>query len=115
MESQACWPALASTLESCPKAELRQLYASASEIHHHLKNAARAESPLPRMWFGTDIPEMRWRAESARWELETTTGRYRCRVLIIAAGRLPEPRMPAIPGLEGFPGPVFHSSAWDVG
>jgi cation diffusion facilitator CzcD-associated flavoprotein CzcO len=98
-----------------PKTDWSQFYASGAEIHRYLRDAAREEGLLPRTRFGTDLLEMRWRPDSARWELETTTGRYRCRVLVVAAGRLSEPRIPAIPGLEGFTGPVFHSSAWDDG
>lgn len=96
-----------------PSSDWARFYASGAEIHRYLKDAAREEGLLPRMRFGTDVLEMRWQDESARWDLETTTGRYRCRVLVVAAGRLSEPRIPAIPGLEGFTGPVFHSSAWD--
>ena len=96
-----------------PKTDWEQFYATGSEIQHYLTDAVREEGLLPRIRFGTDVLDMRWRAESARWELETTAGSYCCRVLIIAAGRLSEPRIPAIPGLGGFTGPVFHSSAWD--
>jgi cation diffusion facilitator CzcD-associated flavoprotein CzcO len=36
-------------------------------------------------------------------------------VLAVAAGRLSEPRIPEIPGLSDFAGPVFHSARWDGG
>ncbi|GGF40932.1 cyclohexanone monooxygenase [Microbacterium sorbitolivorans] len=32
--------------------------------------------------------------------------------LILAAGRLTEPKIPQIPGLHTFPGPMFHSARW---
>jgi cation diffusion facilitator CzcD-associated flavoprotein CzcO len=96
-----------------PKTDWQQFYAGGDEIHQYLRDAAREEGLLPRLRFGTDVLEARWRDDSSRWELETTTGRYRCRVLAMAAGRLSEPRIPEIPGLDGFSGPVFHSSAWD--
>jgi len=96
-----------------PKSDWGRFYAGGGEIHNYLRDAARQEGLLPHLRFGTEVLEMRWHEHSARWELETTTGRYRCRVLVMAAGRLSEPRIPDIDGLEGFAGPVFHSSQWD--
>lgn len=96
-----------------PKTDWGRFYAGGEEIHRYLSDAARQEGLLPHLRFATDVLEMRWQPDSARWELETTTGNYRCRVLVMAAGRLSEARIPEIPGLAGFPGPVFHSSAWD--
>ena len=96
-----------------PKTDWGRFYAGGAEIHRYLADAARQEGLLPHLRFGTDVLEMRWQADSARWQLETTTGRYRCRVLVMAAGRLSEPRIPGLAGIEHFPGPVFHSSAWD--
>ena len=95
------------------KSDWGQFYADGGQIHRYLQDAARQEGLLPHLRFGTDVRQMRWQPDAARWQLDTTTGSYRCRVLIIAAGRLSEPRIPEIPGLAGFPGPVFHSSAWD--
>ncbi|TIC79491.1 NAD(P)/FAD-dependent oxidoreductase [Nocardioides sp. GY 10127] len=34
-------------------------------------------------------------------------------VLVLAAGRLTQPRLPDVPGLASFAGRVFHSSSWD--
>ncbi len=34
-------------------------------------------------------------------------------VLVLACGRLTEPSIPRIAGLESFPGPLFHSARWD--
>ena len=98
-----------------PKTDWGRFYADGAEINRYLTEAARQEGLLPHLRFATEVREMRWHEDSARWELETTTGQYRCRVLVMAAGRLSEPRIPGIAGLDSFPGPVFHSSAWDHG
>jgi cyclohexanone monooxygenase len=37
----------------------------------------------------------------------------RSQYVVLALGTLNEPRIPAIPGIERFAGPVFHSSRWD--
>jgi cation diffusion facilitator CzcD-associated flavoprotein CzcO len=95
------------------KSDWEQFYANGAEIQRYLKDSARQEGLQPHLRFRTDVLEMRWQPDSARWHLETTNGLYRCRVLVVAAGRLSEPRIPEIPGLADFAGPVFHSSAWD--
>ena len=96
-----------------PKTDWGQFYANGAEIQKYLKDSARQEGLLPHLRFATEVLEMRWQPDSARWHLETTTGQYHCRVLVVAAGRLSEPRIPEIPGLADFAGPVFHSSEWD--
>ena len=96
-----------------PKTDWGQFYANGAEIQKYLKDSARQEGLLPHLRFATEVLEMRWQPDSARWHLETTTGQYHCRVLVVAAGRLSEPRIPVIPGLADFAGPVFHSSEWD--
>jgi cation diffusion facilitator CzcD-associated flavoprotein CzcO len=98
-----------------PKSDWGRFYAGGAEIHRYLSEAARHEGLLPHLRLGTEVLGMRWHDDLARWELETSMGRYRCRVLVMAAGRLSEARIPEIPGLDSFPGPVFHSSAWDHG
>ena len=96
-----------------PKTDWGQFYANGAEIQKYLKDSVRQEGLLPHVRFATEVLEMRWQPDSARWYLETTTGQYHCRVLVVAAGRLSEPRIPEIPGLADFAGPVFHSSEWD--
>lgn len=96
-----------------PKTDWGQFYATGAEIQKYLTDSARQEGLLPHLRFATEVLEMRWQPDSTRWYLETTTGRYHCRVLVVAAGRLSEPRIPEIPGLADFAGPVFHSSEWD--
>jgi cation diffusion facilitator CzcD-associated flavoprotein CzcO len=98
-----------------PKTDWGRFYAGGAEIQRYLTEAAAQEGLLPHLRFATDVLQMRWHEESARWELETSRGRYRCRVLVMAAGRLSQPRIPEITGLAEFSGPVFHSSTWDHG
>ncbi|WP_232531714.1 flavin-containing monooxygenase [Microbacterium halophytorum] len=42
-------------------------------------------------------------------------GTIRAEHLVLACGRLSEPRIPHVPGLAGFHGPVFHSARWPDG
>ncbi|GAA1830621.1 NAD(P)/FAD-dependent oxidoreductase [Pseudonocardia ailaonensis] len=96
-----------------PRPDWSRVFAPGSEIQEYLREAARAEGLLPHLRFGADMHEARW--EGDRWRITTGAGTWRARVLVMAAGRLSEPRMPELPGLESFPGPVFHTSRWDPG
>ena len=63
--------------------------------------------------FDVTVTEARWDAALSRWRIRTSRGDISADVLISAAGPLSEPRLPDIPGLESFPGEVFHSSRWN--
>ena len=51
--------------------------------------------------------------EDGVWTVRTTAGTFRGRALVSAAGPLVEPKLPEVPGLAEFDGPVFHSARWD--
>ena len=59
---------------------------------------------------------MRWDGELGRWRVETNRGdELRPKFVIMAAGVLNMPKLPAIPGIERFKGKMFHSARWDFG
>ncbi len=94
-----------------PKPDWSRVFAPGEEIHDYLRECARDEGLDPHLHLGAEMQRARWQDD--HWEIVTTAGSYRARVLVMAAGRLSEPRMPEIPGLADFPGPVFHSARWD--
>ena len=96
-----------------PKPDWSGFFASGPEIHGYLRDAARTEGLERHLRLGSEVLEMRWSADDRRWRVRTGAGDYVCRTLIVAAGRLSDARMPDMPGLDSFPGPVMHSSAWD--
>ena len=67
----------------------------------------------PYIRFGTELAEARWDRAGAQWQLRTSRGDMTADVVIAAAGPLSTPSLPDIPGLDTFPGPVFHSARWD--
>lgn len=97
------------------KSDWSHYYASGAEIQGYLKECARTEGLLPHLRFGADVLDMRWDEAVETWSVNTTRGRYRCRVLVMAAGRLSEPRIPQVSGLDSFPGDIFHSCRWNEG
>jgi len=95
-----------------PNANWSKFYADGSEILGYLRQAVQEEGLLPHLRLHEEATSMRWDGESRRWTVRTPQGVYVSRVLIVAAGRLSEPRYLDVPGLRSFAGPVFHSSRW---
>lgn len=93
-----------------PKSDWSHFYAAGAEIHEYLRQCAAEIEP--RLRLRTEVLETRWVDDAERWLVRTSRGDYCCRTLVMAAGRLSEPRMPATPGLDSFPGQAFHSSRW---
>ena len=55
----------------------------------------------------------RWDPAAAEWEVTTSAGTIRARVLALGIGALCEPRLPDIQGIDSFSGPVMHTARWD--
>ncbi|MCS5732246.1 flavin-containing monooxygenase [Herbiconiux daphne] len=87
-------------------------FSPGAEIQEYLRTVVRDEGLTPQILLRTDVTAMTWHDADARWLLTTSRGDYRCRVLIVAAGRLSEPHLPDLPGLDTFTGTALHSSAW---
>lgn len=88
-------------------------FARGGEIREYLEQVAVAEGLHDRIVLNSAMREARW--EDDGWLIETAEGALRARALVLACGRLTEPSIPDIPGLETFDGPLFHSARWDHG
>ncbi len=95
-----------------PNPEWSRLFAPGDEIRSYLVDAARDEGIAPHLRLGTEVLDARWNEQTGRWTVTTSHGVWDAGVVILACGRLSEPRIPGVPGLDGFPGPVFHSARW---
>ena len=90
------------------------VFARGDEIHRYLQHVAEAEGLRDRLRLNTPMLSARWQGDG--WTIETGgshAGTVRARRLVLACGRLTEPRIPPIEGLENFDGPIFHSARWD--
>nr|WP_274636894.1 NAD(P)/FAD-dependent oxidoreductase [Microbacterium bovistercoris] len=88
------------------------VFARGDEIRAYLEHVAAAERIAP--WLETPMLDARW--DAGAWRIRTggaRPGQLTADALVLACGRLTEPRIPDIPGLESFPGPMFHSARWD--
>ncbi|MGV9769409.1 flavin-containing monooxygenase [Microbacterium sp. NPDC003461] len=129
-------------LASHPWPEWSRTFAPGHEIRAYLEHVVRTECLERHLRLGTALAGARWdgarwivrTAGGARMHNEgdaaaSPTGRasaasdphdlpslcsdeFTADHLILACGRLTEPRIPHIAGLETFPGPVVHSARW---
>jgi len=66
--------------------------------------------------FGVDVDRVHWHEESGEYSIHSgSTELMRAKYVISAVGLLSDPRIPNLPGLDTFEGPLFHSSKWDTG
>jgi cation diffusion facilitator CzcD-associated flavoprotein CzcO len=88
-------------------------FSAQPEIWDYLRDCARRFGILPHLRLGHEVRRATWDEGRRRWRVETSAGTWTADVLIAAASPLSEPKVPALPGLDGFEGTVFHSARWD--
>ncbi|ANY06877.1 flavin-containing monooxygenase [Pseudonocardia sp. HH130630-07] len=89
------------------------LYAPGHEVQDYARRLARSTGLLKHIRFGADVDSTRWDPAAACWRIETPLGEFTANVLVSAAGLVADPKLPDVPGLAEFDGPVFHSARWD--
>lgn len=89
-------------------------YATGTEIFEHCRAIGRRYGLYDRALFQTRVSRIEWRDADARWLVETDRGdRIRARFVSLSQGPLAKVKLPGIPGIRDFEGPLFHSSRWD--
>lgn len=88
-------------------------FAPGAEIHRYLQDVADREGLGDRLRLRTPMLGATWDDTARLWRIDTGTERIDAAVLVLACGRLTEPEVPGIPGLETFAGPIFHTARWD--
>jgi len=106
-------PAHLYSLAAHPNAQWSRTFAPGGEIQDYLRGVAEREALGDRLRLRTPMLGARWDAEGSVWRIDTGAEPLVARSLVLACGRLTEPNVPAIAGLESFPGPLFHSARWD--
>ncbi len=91
-------------------------FSNGSEIYRYCKQIADKFGFADKALVHTLANTLRWDDEIKRWRVGTNRGdEIRARFVIIAAGVLNMPKLPAIPGIDAFKGKIFHTSRWDYG
>src|SRR3954463_14858893 len=96
-----------------PNPDWRRTYSRQPEIRAYLRRCAERFGIDPHVRVNTAFEGATWDDSSGRWDVETSSGRVSARYLVLALGPLSEPKFPTLPGLDGFPGTVFHSGRWN--
>ncbi|MEU6233983.1 NAD(P)/FAD-dependent oxidoreductase [Kitasatospora sp. NPDC047058] len=96
-----------------PNPDWPRSFSGQPAIRAYLEKVTDVFGIRPHLRFNTEVTEARWEADEARWRITTTAGQWTADALVAAAGPLADPQIPNLPGLDAFPGKVFHSSRWD--
>ncbi|WP_295830795.1 NAD(P)/FAD-dependent oxidoreductase [uncultured Microbacterium sp.] len=106
-------PAHLYSLAAHPNAGWSRTFAPGGEIQDYLREVAAREELGDKLRLRTPMLGAAWDAETSVWRIDTGAEELVARSLVLACGRLTEPFVPTIPGLESFAGPLFHSARWD--
>jgi cation diffusion facilitator CzcD-associated flavoprotein CzcO len=107
-------------LASHPNPGWSGTFATGAEIHAYLEGVVESEGLRDRLRLRTPMRSAQWDAGQGVWRIGTGSPHgggpaetIVADVLVLACGRLTEPAIPRIAGLDQFPGPRFHSARWD--
>ncbi|GGX82987.1 flavin-containing monooxygenase [Streptomyces minutiscleroticus] len=96
-----------------PNPDWPRAFSGQEHIRAYLEHVADTFGLRPHIRFDSEVKLMRWDTEKLHWEIETTGGNLTADLVVSATGPLSDPKIPDIPGLDTFPGKVFHSARWD--
>ncbi|MGA5730763.1 flavin-containing monooxygenase [Streptomyces seoulensis] len=96
-----------------PNPDWPRTFSGQEHIRAYLERVADDFDLRPHLRFDSEVKLMTWDEDELRWHIETASGSLTADVVVSATGPLSDPKIPAIPGLDTFPGRVFHSARWD--
>ncbi|OAR26195.1 cyclohexanone monooxygenase [Streptomyces sp. ERV7] len=97
-----------------PNPEWPRTFSGQQHIRAYLEHVADTFRLRSHIRFDHEVTMMRWDGEQLYWVIECANGSVlHADVVVSATGPLSDPKMPEIPGLDTFPGKVFHSARWD--
>jgi cation diffusion facilitator CzcD-associated flavoprotein CzcO len=89
-------------------------YAHAPEILEHCQRIGKHYGLYDHALFHTEVTDLRWDDERARWVIRTNRGdAFTAQFIGMGTGPLHVPKLPGIPGIDSFEGHSFHTSRWD--
>ncbi|KUM83192.1 MULTISPECIES: flavin-containing monooxygenase [Streptomyces] len=96
-----------------PNPDWPRTFSGQEHIRAYLEHVTDVFRLRPHIRLNSEVKRMTWDSEKLRWDIETASGRLSADLVVSATGPLSDPRIPEIPGLDSFPGKVFHSARWD--
>jgi 4-hydroxyacetophenone monooxygenase len=106
------------SLSFSPNRSWERYYAKQPEILGYLRRVAAERGVADRVAFETEIVRLDWDEERELWTARARVAdggerEIEARVVISCAGIIGRPKIPKIPGMEKFRGPMFHPARWD--
>ncbi|WP_369271611.1 flavin-containing monooxygenase [Streptomyces sp. R11] len=96
-----------------PNPDWPRTFSGQQHIRAYLEHVTDVFRLRPHIRFNSEVQRMTWNAERLCWDIETSAGNLSADLVVSATGPLSDPKTPDIPGLDSFPGKVFHSARWD--
>ncbi|MFK4866504.1 flavin-containing monooxygenase [Streptomyces sp. CSMPJR101] len=96
-----------------PNPDWPRTFSGQEHIRAYLEHVTDTFGLRPHIRFDTEVKRMTWNGERLCWDIETSRGELSADLVVSATGPLSDPKIPEIPGLDSFPGKVFHSARWD--
>src|SRR6185369_2326043 len=101
-----------------PNHDWPEFFSQRNELRDYFDRCTNDFGVRAKIRFGTEVIEARFDEAVGRWTLRVRAADGRESTLeadavISAVGQLNRPKLPAIPGIETFAGPAFHSARWE--
>ncbi|WP_405635607.1 NAD(P)/FAD-dependent oxidoreductase [Streptomyces sp. NBC_01178] len=97
-----------------PNPDWPRTFSGQEHIRAYLEGVADNFGLRSHIRLNHEVKLMTWDKENLYWVIEGADGSIlRADVVVSATGPLSDPKTPDIPGLDSFPGKVFHSARWD--
>lgn len=96
----------------------QRYFARRDQLEEYFKDVADRYGVRSRIRFGTEVLRAAWDEAASVWHVDVryadgAEGTLTSRVLVTGVGHFNRPKIPAIPGLDAFPGPCMHTARWD--
>lgn len=101
------------SLSFAPNPDWSRTFSPQPEIRAYLDHVAREYDVVRLIRFNENVTGAVFDERAARWIASASSGEWTADALVLANGALSDPRVPALPGLEQFAGPAFHTAQWD--
>jgi 4-hydroxyacetophenone monooxygenase len=100
-----------------PSDHWTEYFAQQPELQAYFQGVMEKHGIEPHIRFETEVLGATWDEASATWSVRVRSADgaedvLTARAVISAVGQLNRPKMPDVPGLEDFAGPLFHSARW---
>ncbi|MFJ9040404.1 flavin-containing monooxygenase [Streptomyces sp. NPDC102406] len=96
-----------------PDPDWPRTFSGQERIRQYLEHVTDTFGLRSHIRLNSEVTRLRWDNEKLWWEIGSTSGTLTADVVVSATGPLSDPKTPDIPGIDTFPGKVFHSARWD--